>query len=124
MYLCLFNYPVVMSIVQCCNWILFHCFLCFFNYLSTRFDILKILSFSEHLQQAYQQLKTQENDPELKNLDPNLNSDIEQKLSYAINLLIKVASTINLSAIAGTVKACGEHLGLLKICFPGCGANS
>ena len=32
-------------------------------------------------------------------------------------MLIKVASTINLSAIAGTVKACGEHLGLLKICL-------
>lgn len=43
--------------------------------------------------------------------------DTEQKLSCAIELLIKVAATINLNAISGTVKACGEHLGLLKICL-------
>merc|ERR1712226_1064543 len=43
--------------------------------------------------------------------------ETEQKLSTAIQLLLSVAASINLSAIAQTVKACGAHDGLLKICL-------
>jgi hypothetical protein len=43
--------------------------------------------------------------------------ETEQKLSTAINLLLSVSASINLSAISQTVKACGAHDGLLKICL-------
>lgn len=52
-------------------------------------------------------------------LEPGKQSSIEteQKLAHAIALLLQVASSINLGVIAQTVKACGAHDGLLKICL-------
>lgn len=67
----------------------------------------------ELLQQAHHSMITEGT----LNSSKMASMETQQQLNKAIQLLLQVASSINLTAISQTVKACGAHDGLLKICL-------